>query len=226
MGVFFLSQVNPPSALSDEHSDSLQCLRAIQYFQKKHSIPSNFLYLISLVESGRWDEKLKMLQPWPWTANVNGEAKFFNNKREMLISLKKYIASGETRIDIGCSQINYRYHKKHFSSLEQMINPHYNVGYAAQLLSKISRKTKDWSKAVGLYHSYNPIYNTVYVKKVRDRVKNSNNLQLALNSVKNNKFDMYSSANFDEKDNLANNPRANIMVYNANNKAYNGVAIH
>lgn len=223
---FLLVNALLTKASGSDYSDSLQCLKAIQYFEKKYNIPSNYLYLIDLVESGRWDEKLKMLQPWPWTLNVNGEAKFFNNKRDMLVSLKKYIAGGETRIDIGCSQINYKYHKSQFNNLEQMINPHYNVEYSARYLAKVLfKKTKNWSEAVALYHSHNPIHNTQYIKRIQKKVKNSGNLQLALNSTRNNKFDVYRSQSY-SKSNLTKSSRADIMVYNAHNNVSNHTVIH
>ena len=206
------------SALGSSPSDSVYCLNAIRHFEKKYKIPKNLLYLISLVESGKWNENSKSLQPWPWTANIRGKSKFFKNKKEMVVFLKKHIASGQENIDLGCNQINYKYHKKNFNNIEQMITPYYNVGYSAHYLFQNFSKTGNWDNAVALYHSKNPNRSGRYMKKIRETAKNSSSLQMALNDTNKNKLSIHTS---DKKTHkkfvLKKNSNANIIVYDAKN---------
>ena len=43
---------------------------------------------------------------------------------------------GVTNIDVGCMQLNYRWHNKFFSNLSEMINPIKNVDYGAKVFKK------------------------------------------------------------------------------------------
>ena len=218
IAIFCFMQVLMLNASSNSTSDSVYCLNAVRYFEKKYKIPKNFLYLISLVESGKWDENSKRLQPWPWAANISGKSKFFKNKREMVMFLKKYIANGQESIDVGCTQINYKYHKQHFDNIEQMITPYYNVGYSAYYLSQNFSKTGNWNEAIALHHSKNPNHNGRYIKKIRETAKVTGNLQMALNNTKKNPFSTYiSNEKNHKKITLKKNSSANIIVYDINN---------
>ena len=44
--------------------------------------------------------------------------------------LDKAIYSNEQNIDIGCMQLNYRYHGRMFKNLKDMIDPEENIYYA------------------------------------------------------------------------------------------------
>ncbi len=147
-------------------SDSFYCLNAIRYFEKKHNIPNNYLYYIAVVESGKWDSKIQKKAPWPWSLNVNGKTLFFKNKQDMLKKIKENINDGNVNMDIGCNQINYKHHRNNFQSIEQMINPFYNVEYSASYLHKNYKRTQNWSEAVAHYHSKNIAKNQIYIKKI------------------------------------------------------------
>ena len=212
--LFCLIQISVLTILNSFASDSVYCLNAIKHFEKKYNIPKNFLYLISLVESGKWDESSKSVQPWPWTANIGGKSKFFKNKNDMVAFLKKHIAHGKENIDVGCNQINYKYHKQNFHSIEQMITPYYNVWYSAYYLSQNFTKTGNWDGAIALYHSKNPNHNGKYMRKIKKAAKASNSLQIALNNTKKSSLNIPSlSKRVDEKIILKKNFDANIMVY-------------
>ena len=219
--IIFISMTkNNATALEYNHSDSVHCLNAIKIFEKKYNIPKNFLYLISLVESGRYNNISKTSQPWPWSVNINGQSKFFKSKTELVSALKKYVASGKENFDVGCNQINYKYHRHNFSSIEQMASPYYNVGYSAYYLASNYLKTNNWQEAVAMYHSKNPRHGSKYIKKIRQTAKTSGSLLMALNDSK--------------KRNPNNRPRINsqiiskksatgIMVYNNSNNRIDDV---
>ncbi|HCF18886.1 MAG TPA: hypothetical protein DEV96_12760, partial [Rhodospirillum rubrum] len=55
--------------------------------------------------------------------------------------------------DVGCMQVNLRYHGGAFDSLEEAIDPAANVAYAASFLRRLFDDTNDWAEAVTAYHS-------------------------------------------------------------------------
>ena len=80
-------------------------------------------------------------------------------------TVAKLKAQGKTNIDVGCMQLNLRWHAKFFNSLEQMMHPYDNVRYAARYLEKLYEETGSWEKAVKFYHSRNATFNTIYYAK-------------------------------------------------------------
>jgi hypothetical protein len=138
------------------------------YFTEKYSkelnLPNKLLTSISLVESGIKREK-NIFRPWPWTLNVSGKPIYFNNKTEILKYLKENIDKKKS-IDIGCMQINARYHLKNFLSLSQIVDPEENVKYAAGFLLRLYKEHRSWNEAISRYHSSIPIRKKKYLKKV------------------------------------------------------------
>ena len=129
-------------------------------------LPQGILASISRVESGHvWDDGL--VKGWPWATNNRGKGKYFDSREEALSYIKKVIASGDHNIDVGCMQINYRWHGKAFKSIEQMIDPAYNVPYAAKFLSILYDRHGNWDKAIRYYHSGNSKYNRGYLARVK-----------------------------------------------------------
>ncbi len=221
---FVLMTQSNVKASEYNHSDSIHCLNAIKIFEKKYNIPKNFLYLISLVESGRYNNISKTAQPWPWSVNINGRSEYFKSKTELVSALKKYVASGKENFDIGCNQINYKFHKHNFSSIEQMASPYYNVGYSAYYLASNYLKTNNWQEAVAMYHSKNPYHGSKYIKKIKQTAKTSGSLLMALNtskkSVINKSFNLNSKviSNSNTNSRLISKKSIGIMVYNNSNK--------
>jgi soluble lytic murein transglycosylase-like protein len=56
-------------------------------------------------------------------------------------------------IDLGCMQINHRYHGAEFSSVGAMLDPHANVDYAARFLARLHARHETWTMAVARYHA-------------------------------------------------------------------------
>jgi hypothetical protein len=63
---------------------------------------------------------------------------------------------GVTNIDVGCFQLNYRWHGAAFPSLEAMMEPEANALYAARLVQGLAGDSGDWVAAAGAYHSATP----------------------------------------------------------------------
>ncbi|MDB3910382.1 lytic transglycosylase domain-containing protein [Paracoccaceae bacterium] len=129
-------------------------------------LPQGILSSISRVESGHaWPDG--SVKGWPWTTNNRGKGKYFQKREEALKYIKKVIDRGDHNIDVGCMQINYRWHGKAFKSLEQMIDPAYNIPYAARFLSTLYERHGNWDKAIKYYHSGNSKYNRAYLARVK-----------------------------------------------------------
>lgn len=112
-----------------------------------HNVPLGMLYAIGLSESGRGGQ----LQPY--ALNVDGRAAYDLTKPEALRAFHQAQLGGAKFIDIGCMQINHRYHSERFQTLEDMFDPAKNVGYAAQFLSELKEREGTWTKAIARYHA-------------------------------------------------------------------------
>lgn len=123
-------------------------------------IPQGLLPAISLVESGTGGA------PWPWTLNEGGKGMYFKTKDAALAYLKEAIARGVTNIDVGCMQLNYRWHSAGFASLEEMLDPNRNTTYAALFLTELQKRLGTWKAATAHYHSTDADRGARYVEKV------------------------------------------------------------
>ena len=126
-------------------------------------VPKKVLYKIARLESGRRFKGEHV--SWPWSLNNSGTSYFLDTKTAALNKLGNLIALGEKNVDVGCMQLNLRWHARHFDSLEEMISPIDNVSYAAKFLQQLYKETGTWEKAVKFYHSRNSKYNNLYYAK-------------------------------------------------------------
>lgn len=117
----------------------------------RHGVPFKILEAVASAESGR--EGNGFLWPWPWTVNVAGKAQFFNSRLEAAEHARKALAAGITNVDLGCMQLNWRYHGTSFEDPASALDPSSNVDYAAQLLAEEYRASRSWAGAVSRYHS-------------------------------------------------------------------------
>ena len=138
------------------------CNYLTEKYGKIYNLPNKLLTSIALVESGIKKSEFKS---WPWTLNVSGKSMYFDNKSETIEYLKSNIDLKKS-IDVGCMQINTKYHLKNFKDLSHLVEPEENVKYAAIYLLKLYKKYKSWNEAVSRYHSSIPKRKRKYLKKV------------------------------------------------------------
>lgn len=139
------------------------CYQAIARNAKRMNVPVDVMLAISLTETGR---KLDgQTRPWPWTVNMQGTGKWFETRGEALAYVKAHFARGARSFDVGCFQINYKWHHQHFRSIEDMFDPNINAAYAAKFLSDLFREKGSWSLAAGAFHSRTPEYANRYRKR-------------------------------------------------------------
>ena len=142
------------------------CERLAAEAADRYGIPPGLLTAIAHTESGR-SQKASGLRAWPWTANVRGRGFYFDSRQQALSHLKSLAVQGEQFFDVGCMQINYRWHRKQFSSLSEMIDPGRNTDYAARYLRQLWEETGDWNAATRYYHSRDPQRGRAYLKRVQ-----------------------------------------------------------
>ena len=111
-------------------SPDIICLRLLQSYERSTQIPLGLLTAISYVEAGRPGMDGKPTA-WPWTINVGGQSRFFDTKEEAVTETQKLLDDGTRSIDVGCMQINLRYHPTAFHSLDEAFDPAMNVAYGA-----------------------------------------------------------------------------------------------
>jgi tetratricopeptide (TPR) repeat protein len=129
-----------------------QCLRYLQSYERGLHIPQGLLTAIALTEAGR-PVSSGHLMPWPWTINVGGQGRFFETKDEAVAAARGLIDAGQKSIDIGCMQINMRYHPDAFRTLEDAFDPSANVAYGAKFLSSLHQLQGSWPNAIERYHT-------------------------------------------------------------------------
>ena len=154
------------SQSQNSYQDRLQCEYLAKEAEVRNGLPENILLSISRVETG-YQRIDGVRRAWPWTLNAGGDSAYFKTKEAALNSLKKKVKQGITNIDIGCMQLNFRWHKKFFKNLREMINPEKNVDYGAKFLKRLYERHGSWEKAVKYYHSSKSKFNVKYYKKVK-----------------------------------------------------------
>jgi tetratricopeptide (TPR) repeat protein len=145
-------------------SESMDCVRFVQIYERSQRIPQGLLTAISYTESGREVNGQRI--PWPWTINVGGDGRYFETKEQAVAAVRKLLDEGQRSIDVGCMQINLRYHPNAFRDIEQAFDPSANVAYGAQYLKSLHGIQGSWPKAVERYHSSDDGRRTEYREKV------------------------------------------------------------
>ena len=158
----------------NSYQDTLRCEYLAKEAEVRYGLPENILLSISRVETG-YQKVNGVRRAWPWTLNAGGDSAYFQTKDAALKSLKRRVKQGVTNIDIGCMQLNFRWHKKFFKNLSDMMSPEKNVDYGARFLNRLHKRHGSWEKAVKYYHSSKSKFNVKYYKKVRAVWNKENN---------------------------------------------------
>ena len=141
------------------------CDVAAQKASQEFDVPIEYLAAITRVETGR---SIKgTVQPWPWAVNLAGQGFWFTNRTEALEFLANKKETGRLNFDVGCFQINYRWHGENFRTLAEMIDPLENARYAAAYLKSLLAFSPTWLAASGAYHSRTEKYARVYRQKIQ-----------------------------------------------------------
>ena len=168
VGLFLIVAIsaNPGSGSAKAQPDLL-CDAAARKVATETGIPVSVLRAITRVETGR--NRDGGLQPWAWTVNMEGTGVWFDTEDEARTYVFSHYKRGARSFDIGCFQINYRWHGQAFNSIDDMFDPVINARYAAVFLNRLFDEFGDWSKAAGAYHSRTEEFASRYIERY-DRI--------------------------------------------------------
>ena len=140
-----------PAAMSEKAETAAICDAAALRGAETGDAPADILRALTRTETGR---KLEgKLRPWPWTVNMEGAGHWFDTLSEARAFVVREYQRGARSFDVGCFQINYKWHKEGFSSIDEMFDPLANALYAARFLRELYAETGSWNAAAGAYHS-------------------------------------------------------------------------
>ena len=128
----------------------------------RSGVPIDILLAITRVEAGHGGA-----DPWPWTINADGQGSWYDTKDEAVVAATNHLTDGTGTFDVGCFQLNIRWHGESFADLSDMFDPTRNADYAASFLMQLYQESGDWAAAVSAYHSRTAALAEDYLKKVK-----------------------------------------------------------
>jgi hypothetical protein len=155
-----LALSGPQARAMEADEAAALCERAILNGARRGGVPAEVLYAIALTETGR--KSNGRVRPYPWAINREGKGHWFDTREEALEFARQSLADGRRSFDVGCVQINFRWHGHAFPSIEDMFDPEWTATYAAQFLRTLYEERGDWSEAAGAYHSLTPELAQIY----------------------------------------------------------------
>jgi len=94
-------------ASAKQHVAAL-CDMAAQRAARESGVPLDVLRTITRTETGRGGKQ--GLQPWPWTVNMEGAGKWFENEDEARAYVFSHFKRGARSLYVGCFQIYFKRH--------------------------------------------------------------------------------------------------------------------
>ncbi len=161
------------------------CENTIESIELQTDIPKGLLLGIGKAEAIRKINNKHII--WPWTINHSGKSLFFENKEQMKNYVFKNLKRNDFNIDVGCMQINIKWHKNNFKKISDMFEVNPNISYAASFLKQLKNKHGSWDKAIKHYHSSDPKKNNPYLIKVKSfwkKVENTKIIKVETNKIK------------------------------------------
>ena len=172
-------------AFADNIDKLKLCENTIESVELQTDIPKGLLLGIGKAEAIRKINNKYII--WPWTINHAGKSLFFENKEQMKNYVFKNLKRNDFNIDVGCMQINIKWHKNNFKKISDMFEVNPNISYAASFLKQLKNKHGSWDKAIKHYHSSDPKKNNPYLIKVKSfwkKVENTKIIKVETNKIK------------------------------------------
>ena len=99
-----------------ESSEADLCDQSIEQVASTSVVPRDVIFKIARLESGRLIDGRHV--SWPWSLNNGGKGYFLKDRATALSTLAQLKAQGKTNVDVGCMQLNIRWHSDFFNSPE------------------------------------------------------------------------------------------------------------
>ena len=151
-----------PAAPDAAYSAAI-CEQAASQAAAEYGIPPDIMAGLTLTETGR--RRDGVVRPWAWSVNAEGAGSWFDDPASALAFAEDRIAMGRLNVDIGCFQINFRWHGENFPSVAAMFDPLTNARYAADFVRRLHGETGDWRRAAGAFHSRTPANASRYLSR-------------------------------------------------------------
>lgn len=157
------------SAVAAGAQETNLCEREMAPAANKYRVPLGILYAVAQAETGIGGSL------HAYALNLEGTAVYSLDRVQAMERFKAAQAAGMKSIDVGCMQLNYRFHGDRFASVQDMFDPHRNVDYAARFLGELKAREGSWTMAVARYNAgkNNDPAQKRYVCRVLDRLVKS-----------------------------------------------------
>lgn len=139
--------ISEPGVTGQARAAAGVCEAEILAAARTYGVPPGILHSVGLTETGRKGSL------YPYALNIEGRTVFAKSRAEAIREFEQARAAGKSLIDLGCMQINYRYHGAEFPSVTAMLDPRANVDYAARFLARLHARHETWTMAVARYHA-------------------------------------------------------------------------
>lgn len=153
----------PGSAFAHAAKDNNPCYAWAAIAEQAYGMPKGLMTAIVTQESGGH----------AYALNVDGRAYKYRTAVDAAYAIQD-MAQRAYEIDVGCGQLNIRWHGIKFKNLGALLDPHINMSYAAWHLSVLYKQTGDWAKAAAHYHSYDAGKNRPYVCSLKQIMNRTN----------------------------------------------------
>lgn len=121
------------------------CAEAARSAEQRRGLPTGLLAAIGSIESGGWS--------WSVNGNDGMSGRRFANAEDAMRYTEGLLGAGLRTIDLGCFQVDLRYHPDAFPRWQDAFDGDANADAAAGILNRLHAQTGDWPRAVALYHS-------------------------------------------------------------------------
>lgn len=145
--IFSLLGLLAGAARAETASAGNPCEAQMAAAAQRYDVPLAVFYAVGLLETGGRNGLR------PFTMNIEGRSSFNDTLAAALAAFAEARRKGARLIDVGCMQINYRWHGDQFASVEQMFDPAHNVDYAARFLRELKAREGTWTLAVARYNA-------------------------------------------------------------------------
>ncbi|MBP2232382.1 hypothetical protein J2847_005711 [Azospirillum agricola] len=147
-----------------------QCIAAILDAERAAGITDHLLLAMGFTESGRRTED-RLFTAWPWTVNTEGRSHYFPTRDAAIAFVREAQGRGVRSIDVGCLQVNLRWHPDAFPDLATAFDPVANARYAAGFLGALRRDHGSLEAAIARYHSAQSERGEAYRQRVSGNLR-------------------------------------------------------
>jgi len=141
------------------------CIDAILAAEREAGLADNALLAMGFTEAGRMTAD-RLFTVWPWTVNAEGQSQYFETRDAAVAHVQALLARGVRSVDVGCLQVNLKWHPGAFPDLATAFEPQANAAYAARFLAELNREHGSFEEAIGHYHSAQAERRAAYRQRV------------------------------------------------------------